>query len=499
MTKLRASAISLLLLHIGCGGDSQPSGNGAGGACTSSACAHGACGDGVVGDGEDCDPGAGGGCDASCHFACHADGDCDDKDACNGKETCGAAGAGRSCAASSPVADGTSCSASPPSVCIAGACKPSACGDGIVDAASGEQCDPPGSAGCGDGCVLVGCGDGRIKDTEQCDDGSANNLDGCDATCRYETVLRFTSVTVEIGAAPSWCSSTTNQFGSAVTQAAADVINYDLGTALDDGTLDTMLDLMGLDDPSGKDDPNLLLGIVAGALDPKNPTPWAKGAVDAWFLADPSTIDRSGLPLSILAPASITSGAIDAGPTDVTVPLLLGTTPATLLMRNARLRASVDDPPMADVPAPPPTALAAGLAVFRSVSASTSDRGLCGDLTVDSLAKIPLPEAFATGGVAACTEACPASLSYTYCGVGNPVGPGCNSLLDAIVGGCTVNPPDCVAVFVSRQPDIGSNGDPPAMLAVGAGNKVATPVPSDAYSGYFRFSANRAHVTNNVP
>jgi hypothetical protein len=74
-------------------------------------------------------------------------------------------------------------------------------------------------------------------------------------------------------------------------------------------------------------------------------------------------------------------------------------------------------------------------------------------------------------------------------------------LLDAIVGGCVVNPPDCVMAFAPTQPDVAASGDTPATLVVDAanGNKVTVVEPNDAYSGYFKLTANRTHITNNLP
>src|SRR5439155_10480460 len=97
------------------------------------------------------------------------------------------------------------------------------CGDGSLNAACGEQCDPPvagrcdaqrmGVPYCGDGildpgeacddgntndcdgcsnrCTLVtGCGDGVVCGPEECDDGNMTDCDGCSATCTLETGFR---------------------------------------------------------------------------------------------------------------------------------------------------------------------------------------------------------------------------------------------------------------------------------------------------------------------
>src|SRR3954468_13215 len=71
---------------------------------------------------------------------------------------------------------------------------PPRCGDGIVDAAYGEECDD-GNTIAGDGCsalcdheLSVTCGNGAVNAStgEQCDDGNTASGDGCSATCQVE-------------------------------------------------------------------------------------------------------------------------------------------------------------------------------------------------------------------------------------------------------------------------------------------------------------------------
>jgi cysteine-rich repeat protein len=60
------------------------------------------------------------------------------------------------------------------------------CGDGVIDTACGEQCDPPGSVVNGNICdanCTMGCGNGIVSGTEQCDDGNTNNNDACKNDC----------------------------------------------------------------------------------------------------------------------------------------------------------------------------------------------------------------------------------------------------------------------------------------------------------------------------
>jgi cysteine-rich repeat protein len=71
-------------------------------------------------------------------------------------------------------------------------CKPPAtCGDGLIDAAYGEQCDDGSNDGSYNGCnadCTLGprCGDGVLDEIEGCDDGNRRNNDGCNVNCRVE-------------------------------------------------------------------------------------------------------------------------------------------------------------------------------------------------------------------------------------------------------------------------------------------------------------------------
>ena len=466
----RLTRLSLLFAlaraAIACGGDDAADGSSEGQGASGSGGASLSCGDQKVDPGEDCDDGDTDdtdGCTQSCQFGCASDGDCSDGAPCNGSEVCEEVADGRRCNSGTPAADGSACE---DGTCLAGQCKPLSCGNGALD------------------------------DAEQCDDGDDQALDGCDAACRYELVLRLTGMEVVRGTAPAWCATPENRFGNTFSVEALQVINEDLNKQIAEATLNLMLDVLELDELSGGDDAALKLGVVAGTLDPRSPTPWSAGAVDAWFLADSTTVDADGKPTSLLSPASLAGGQLQGGESDIVIPLLLGAQAAPLAMLRAQLRASVDAA-TPDVPAPPPEALASGLTVLRSIDGTGADRGMCGDATIDSLAKIPLPEVFSSGGAAACDPAC-GSETYTYCGQGMPVGASCNSLLDAMVGGCIVSYPDCIDVFLPSQPDVGTGGNPPAPLTSGAGNKVTPSVLTDAYSAYFELSANRAHLTNNL-
>ena len=92
-------------------------------------------------------------------------------------------------AACAGVADGQACTLDGTSsaYCVRGVCRPSICGDGVVD--PGERCDD-GDTISGDGCSAhcdsdESCGNGIVDYAagEQCDDGNVVDRDGCRSDC----------------------------------------------------------------------------------------------------------------------------------------------------------------------------------------------------------------------------------------------------------------------------------------------------------------------------
>ena len=63
------------------------------------------------------------------------------------------------------------------------------CGDAVVDADRGEECDDGNEVdgdGCDIDCVVRICGDGVVQGDEECDDGNTDNYDGCSAVCTLD-------------------------------------------------------------------------------------------------------------------------------------------------------------------------------------------------------------------------------------------------------------------------------------------------------------------------
>ena len=61
------------------------------------------------------------------------------------------------------------------------------CGDGAVDGAAGEQCDPPNGTTCGATCLLLTCGDGIVTAPEECDPQNTSTPCAPGLTCSPTT------------------------------------------------------------------------------------------------------------------------------------------------------------------------------------------------------------------------------------------------------------------------------------------------------------------------
>jgi cysteine-rich repeat protein len=463
--------------------------------CVGGNCVAASCGDGQTQTGEECDDGdvdPANGCNTECSFSCVSTDPSKDctatGDECSGTNVCN--DTAHTCTGGTPLAEGANCDNNA-GICKSGICTLKTCGNGTVE--SGEQCDPPGTATCDAQCqniVAAACGNGTIEAPEQCDDGDTSNLDGCDSNCKYEAVMRLRNASIQGGTAPSFCSVTKNQLGAvALTQTALGQVNPSLQSGIDEGSTNVLVQALGLDDLTGTSDNSLELGIMAGSLDPAKPNwPATGNPIDWWFLVQNNTVDANGLPTGKLTGGAIAAKVLTAGPSDVNLSLLLSGSPAVLEMRDAKMRGMVTGTP--SVPAPPPQTLASGLTVFPEVQADQANQGLCGNITVASLAKIPIPESLTTG-IGNCSQ------DYTYCGENMPVGPNCNSLLDAIVNGCNVFLG--IAAINKTQPDVPKPGGSLTPLSVDAGTKKVPAAQSDnnkdAYSAYLRFNARRAHIT----
>ena len=362
--------------------------------------------------------------------------------------------------------------------------------------AGGTNAGGASAAGAHSGGAPGSCGDALVEAAEQCDDGNTQNLDGCNAACKYEVVDRMTSISVQSGSAPAFCAPTTNALGRAFSSAALTQINTDLQQSVSNGTLNNLLHFSGLSDLTGASNESALaLGFLPAVPDLGN-GPWPGGTpLEFWFRVPATSVNAQRVPLNSLL-ATLTARTLSAGPGLLKLPLAIGGAPSILSVSNAWLRASVNATPAPNTPAPPPTSLAPGLTVFQSLTGSGSGQGICGNVTVESLAHIPVPASLASSASSACLS-CSGSRTYTACS-GGTVEPGCNSMLDVLIGGCKALL--ClVNVVTPAQPDVPAPGSASVRpLSLGSGNAVPSGQSTgneDAYSSYFKFDANRAHIS----
>ncbi len=470
---------------------------GAGKVCKAGVCGDDTCGDLFVSALEDCDDGNvvdGDGCD-SCKFTCVA-GDpaaCTPANPCEGQGTCD--GASHTCSPGTPLADGASCGVD--LVCKTGVCILASCGNGMID--PGEQCEPPSTPTCSIGCQNQAvCGNGTRELGEQCDDGNTTNLDGCSGLCLFEQGQRANWLHIQYGT-DAYC--TANGLGAAIVGGTA---QNQIQAGLDDGVLDGSISIMfqtlGLDDLSGTADPAIELGVVNGSPETNGGMLAYDGTADLdwWYNADPLSLDANRIPTAKLA-GSITAKVLDAGPGDLTLNLLITGSPAALAMSDVKVNISIGatSVPLTSAGDPPGHLASEQLDPALSSYASAgqpSNNGagkLCGKVSAASLATVPAPAALTGGGLLACSE------NYAMT----------NSLLDVIVGGCTV-------LFIQQikptQPDTFNAGAPaagsgaPYTLTANAQKAItgckdqsnqtvdlATCLDAAAYSSFFKFAAGR--------
>lgn len=478
--------------------------------CKAGVCTAVSCGDGVLDGAEQCDFGAangpGAGCETNCTFSCTKGPDsCPDAEACNGVETCSTVmngtSVGQKCMPGVQLLD---CSACASGVCGSGVCKASSCGDGCVDASKGEQCEPPGTVLCDAMCKTAAastCGDGVRQASEQCDDGNTVNLDGCDASCKFEQDLRSNYLKMQFGT-DAFCGNA-NKLGAAIPNTVAQSQvqgSIDQGVAA--GSTGFAAKMLNLQSLTGSDDPMLDVGVVRAL--PVAGTGYSGTAdLEWWYTTNAATIDASRNPIDKLA-GSITGNTLTAGPGPMSLAINFFQSSATVLrLSNAKLQVLVG---ATTAPASsfggmtpghlPSEHLDPALQSFSTLGQAnaTFSGKLCGDISTRSLSQAPIPPELLTTGTLPCTEGYSASSSF----------------LDVIVSGCTVNLGIPVLAISASQPDkadpaapVGGAGAPYKLVAdpqkhvSACTDKNNTVVPlgvcldAAAYSSFFRVAMDR--------
>jgi len=467
--------------------------------CNNGSCsAPGAvCGNGVTETGEDCDfgsgNGAGTGCETNCKFSCtKSPNSCDDGNACNGAETCNTVTVmnktGQKCAAGSPLTNGTSCGTG--KICLSQSCVTSACGDGYLDMARGETCEPPNTASCDTMCHLIVCGDGVRAGSEQCDDGNTTNLDGCHSDCSFEQSHRMTSLALQFST-DTYC--TKNRLGAGPTNvgtssqpSAQKMITDAVNSGVSDGSITIGFQALGLADLTGTSG-TLQMGVLGGV--PVAGTGYSGNSdLDWWYTTDAATIDASRVPVK-KAPASITAKALTAGPANFAISVNFVGVPVTMDMLNVKFKATVgaSSTPLASTGTTPGHLASEHLDPALQSFATMTAGEMCGDTTAQSLANILVPSVLVGPNI--CSQ------NYTSS----------NTMLDVYISGCTYL--GFIAIVNSQtQPDGTRDGNNNSLYKFFANaqhfvtsctrggqpaNLTTDCLPNATYSSFYKFTTDR--------
>ncbi len=346
------------------------------------------------------------------------------------------------------------------------------------------------------------CGNGIRDGADQCDDGAHVNLDGCNASCRFEQSQRMNSISMAF--MPD-TTCTQNRLGSAFPNAGVQAqLNNAITNSVNSGATNSLLTMLGITDLTGTNEASFQVGVLFG-------TPVAGAGYDGssdldwWYMVDPSTIDGNRVPFRQL-PASIAAHSLSAVPGGsnpfgiISFPFDTGSGVQNFTMTNTVIKATTGAPstPLTSSNQGPPGHLASeNLDPALQSYGTMSGGSVCGGISASSLATVPAPAQLQLGGPTACDQGYDAT----------------HSLLDVLVSGCTIlgaltvikpTQPDTSDPSLAQQP-VGSG--PPYTFVTDSTHHIITCKDSQgvtappsrlqvclhdaAYSSYFKFSSDR--------
>jgi cysteine-rich repeat protein len=331
-------------------------------------------------------------------------------------------------------------------------------------AGAGGQGGKAGHGGAGSGGAAPVCGNQVLEKAEQCDDGNGKNGDACSASCGFEQSQRANSIEQKfstVGLCPN------NAFGGAFAGAFRTSLQAILNERIGNGSLSLLFAFRGLADLTGKSAESISLGVAYGAPSVA-PNYEGKSDLDWWYTPAAGQVDSVGLLYSSTA-ASLSAGVLNATPGRIQLPLL-SDLPIDLSSVQVRLHLGASSAPLASSGVAPghlaSEHLRAELVSFANAGppppGNTDPGQLCGNLSAASLAAVPIPAAYATGGASPCSEGYSASRSF----------------LDLLVGGCTVTGDELVSPTQPDQTDL----DAP-QAGTGAPYRLTTNAMSHLVSG----------------
>lgn len=323
------------------------------------------------------------------------------------------------------------------------------------------------------------CGDGLLDLGEQCDDGNTDAFDGCDGECRQEVFFRLNDFAIATEPAPSFCEL--GAFNTAFGSIALPTINARLSAGASLGASVPLMQLIGLDDLSGRDDAEVELGSARGIAGSEGLVPMQR---DQIVTIVQSTHGGGGRPTRMAG--KLQGGTLEVGPGNMLLPLDFAGNDFTLRLFDARLRARLDVP---SVPSQHPSGFQATESSPEYLVTTGLGDGLCGAISVESLSKIPVMNELAEGvGSVTCEE------TYVACEPGAVAGEDCSSLLDALIAGC--NAGGFGAVVAATQPDVPGDGPPELSIDPATGHVPLSQIEGNThgYSAFFLLKGERVLV-----